>query len=120
VLRRALSIAFALAVIGIGPSAHVAAVVRTEWSAQATSVQSDLITLVNSYRADHGLQPVSPHGALTAAATWMASDMPAKNYIRHLSSDGRSPTQRMSAFGYPAASTYTGEDLGAGYETPAR
>lgn len=47
----------------------------------------------------------------------MAGDMAAKNYVGHVSSDGRSPTQRMSAFGYPATSTYTGEDLGAGYGT---
>src|SRR6266576_1637815 len=54
-------------------------------------------------------------GALTAAAGWMAGDMASRNYLGHVSSDGRSPTQRMSAFGYPAPSMYTGEDLGAGY-----
>jgi hypothetical protein len=47
----------------------------------------------------------------------MAADMAAKNYMTHVSSDGRSPTQRMSGFGYPATSMYTGEDLGAGYGT---
>jgi hypothetical protein len=79
----------------------------------SASAQSDLVALINAYRANNGLQQVSPNGAWTAAAAWMA----AKNYLAHVSSDGRSPAQRMSAFGYPATSMYTGEDLGAGYGT---
>jgi hypothetical protein len=80
-----------------------------------TSAQSDLIALINGYRASHGVQQLSANSALTNAAAWMAADMAAKNYMSHTSSDGRSPTQRMIAFGYPAGSLYTGEDLGAGY-----
>jgi len=117
VLRRALTIAFAVAAIALGCSAPALAATRIERSAQSASAQSDLISLINAYRSSHGLQQVSPNGALVAAATWMAGDMAAKNYIGHVSSDGRSPTQRMSAFGYPATSMYTGEDLGAGYGT---
>src|SRR5437870_9266922 len=75
------------------------------------------MSLINAYRSSNGLQQVFSNGGLTAAATWMASDMAAKNYIGHVSSDGRSPTQRMSAFGYPAPSMYTGEDLAAGFGT---
>jgi hypothetical protein len=94
-----------------------AAATRVERGLGSASAQSDLIALINAYRASNGLQAVSANGALTAAAVWMAGDMAAKNYIGHVSSDGRSPTQRMSAFGYPAPSMYTGEDLGAGYAT---
>jgi len=116
-LRRALTLAFAITAIALGSSASAAAVTTIERSIQSASAQGDLIVLVNAYRANAGLQAVSANGALTAAAGWMAGDMASRNYIGHVSSDGRSPTQRMSAFGYPAASMYTGEDLGAGFGT---
>jgi uncharacterized protein YkwD len=114
-LRRALTIACAIGAIVVGTAVPAAAAGALERSIQTASAQTDLIALINSYRASNGLQAVSSNGALTAAAAWMAADMAAKNYIGHFSSDGRSPTQRMSAFGYPATSMYTGENLGAGY-----
>src|SRR5213594_4146385 len=114
-LRRALTIAFAIALIALGSSASAVAATSIERNPQSAGAQSDLIASINAYRSANGLQQVSANGALTAAATWMAGDMAAKGYIGHVSSDGRSPTQRMSAFGYPATSMYIGEDLGAGY-----
>jgi uncharacterized protein YkwD len=116
-LRRALATLFAVAAIAIGSSASAEAVTSVERSLESATVQSDLVALINAYRTSNGLQAVSPNGALTSAAGWMAGDMAARNYIGHVSSDGRWPTQRMSAFGYPATSMYTGEDLGAGYGT---
>ncbi|MDQ2915445.1 MAG: CAP domain-containing protein [Chloroflexota bacterium] len=116
-LRGALTFAFAIVVIAVGSSAPAAAVRSLEHGSETASAESDLIAMINAYRARNGLQAVSPNGALAAAAAWMAGDMAAKNYIGHVSSDGRSPTQRMSAFGYPATSMYTGEDLGAGHGT---
>jgi len=117
VLRRALTLALALAALGIASTIPAAAATRVERGYESASTQSDLIALVNEYRANNGLQAVSANGALAGAAAWMAGDMAAKNYIGHVSSDGRSPTQRMAAFGYPATSMYTGEDLGAGFGT---
>jgi uncharacterized protein YkwD len=114
-LRRALPIAFALVANLVVSSGVAAAAMPMERGHQSASAQSDLVTLINAYRADNGVQTVSSNGALAAAATWMAGDMAARNYIAHISSDGRSPTQRISAFGYPATSMYTGENLGAGY-----
>jgi uncharacterized protein YkwD len=116
-LRRALVIAFAVAGITVASAISADAVTVVATSRQAASSQSDLIALINAYRTGNGLQAVSPNGGLTAAAGWMAGDMAARNYIGHVSSDGRSPTQRMAAFGYPATSMYTGEDLGAGFAT---
>lgn len=116
-LRRALTIAFAVAALSMGDAASAGAAITIERGAQSTGVEYDLITLINAYRSANALQLVSPNGALFSAATWMASDIAAKNYIGHVSSDGRSQTQRMSAFGYPASWMYTGEDLGAGYGT---
>jgi uncharacterized protein YkwD len=117
VLRRALTLVLAVAVIAIGAGTPAAAASRIERGRASAGAQSDLVALVNAYRAANGLQAVSLNGALTAAAAWMAGDMAAKNYIGHVSSDGRSATQRMSAFGYPAGSMFTGENLGAGYGT---
>lgn len=114
-LRSAVTLGFAVAAVALGSSAPAAAVTTVDRTIETTSAQSDLIALINGYRASHGVQQLSANGALTNAAAWMAADMAAKNYISHISSDGRSPTQRMSAFGYPAGSLYTGEDLGAGY-----
>src|SRR5207244_1006226 len=94
-LRRALIFTFAAAIITIGSSSSAAAVTHVERSAQGATAQSDIVALVNAYRANNELQAVSQNGALTAAAAWMAGDMAAKNYIGHVSSDGRSPTQRM-------------------------
>src|SRR2546421_8360722 len=116
-LRPALTIAFAIAAVGFFASIPAAAATHVQRGQESATAQSDLIALVNAYRASNGLQSVSANGALTAAAAWMAGDMAAKNYIGHVSSDGRSPTQRMTPFGYPATSMYTGEDLGAGNAT---
>jgi uncharacterized protein YkwD len=118
-LRRGLAIAFTVAAIAIGSSGSAAAVSSVERRIWNATAQSDLAALINAYRTSHGLRAVSSDGTLAAAATWMAGDMAARNYMGHVSSDGRSPTQRMSAFGYPATSMYTGEDLGAGYGTPS-
>jgi len=115
--RRALTLLLAVWALGLSFSSASSAATRIDRGALSLSTQSDLIALVNAYRVNNGLQVVYASGALTAAAAWMAGDMAAKNYIAHVSTDGRSPTQRMSAFGYPATSMYTGEDLGAGYAT---
>ncbi len=114
-LRRALTIAFVATAIVVGSSTSADAVTRVERSTASATAQGDLLALVNAYRTDNGLQAVSQNGALASAAAWMAGDMALRNYIGHVSSDGRSPTQRMSAFGYPATAMYTGENLGAGY-----
>jgi uncharacterized protein YkwD len=115
--RRALILALGVAALAIGSSGPARAATHVDHPNTGAGAQSELIVLVNAYRANNGLQAVSSNSALTAAAEWMAGDMAAKNYIGHVSSDGRSPTQRMSAFGYPASSMYTGEDLAAGYGT---
>ena len=116
-LCRALVTLLAVAVVVIGSAPSAAAVTSVDRSLQDAAAQNDLLALINAYRADNGLQTVSPNGALASAAAWMAGDMAARNYFGHVSSDGRSPTQRMSAFGYPATFMYTGEDLAAGYGT---
>ncbi|MDP9264823.1 MAG: CAP domain-containing protein, partial [Chloroflexota bacterium] len=96
-------------------AAPAAATIVPTGPASAASAQSDLQVLVNQYRAANGLQTVSLNGALSSSASWMAADMAAKNYFSHTSSDGLSPAQRMAGAGYPAYTSYTGEDLAAGF-----
>jgi len=82
--------------------------------------ESDLLSQVNSFRASRGLSTLVVSDALTLAAKWMVTDMSVNNYFQHTSLDGRSPTQRMADAGYPAFSTYAGEDLAAGYTSAAQ
>ena len=77
--------------------------------------ENDLHRVVNEFRAARGLPTLAVSDTLTFAAKWMATDMATKNYFSHTSLDGRSPSQRMADAGYPARSTWTGEDLAAGY-----
>lgn len=114
-LRRTLATSLVATALSFAPAPAQAVTFADELSPARSSAQGDLIALINGYRAANGLQQVSVNGALTYAAAWMANDMASKDYLAHVSSDGRSPTQRMSAFGYPATSMYTGENLAAGY-----
>lgn len=105
--------------ISFGLSGRAAAVTPDGSASGRSSGQSDLVSLVNGYRAANGLGPVGVNGSLAAAATWMANDLATKNYFSHTSSDGRSPQQRMAAFGYPAYALYTGENIAAGQASAA-
>src|SRR5690242_429714 len=88
-------------------------------AATLDSGESDLLSQVNSFRASRGLSTLMVSDSLTVAAKWMATDMAVNNYFSHTSLDGRSPTQRMADAGYPAFSTWAGEDLAAGYTSAA-
>jgi hypothetical protein len=89
-------------------------------AATLDSGESDLLAQVNSFRASRGLSTLVVSDSLTLAAKWMATDMAVHNYFAHTSLDGRSPTQRMADAGYPAFSTWAGEDLAAGYAGAAQ
>src|SRR5690242_21045623 len=89
-------------------------------AATLDSGESDLLSQVNSFRASRGLSTLMVSDSLTVAAKWMATDMAVNNYFSHTSLDGRSPTQRMADAGYPAFSTWAGEDLAAGYTSAAQ
>ncbi len=72
-----------------------------------------LLSLLNAYRAQHGLGRLRLSLALTQASDWMSSDLAARNYFSHTDRAGRSPFSRMKAFGYDY-NTYSGENLAAG------
>lgn len=88
-------------------------------AAAATLDQGEnaLLAAVNSFRSGRGLPSLVASDTLTYAAKWMATDMAVNSYFSHTSLDGRSPTQRMADFGYPAFATWAGEDLAAGYSS---
>lgn len=88
-------------------------------AATLDSGENDLLAQVNSFRSARGLPRLAVSDSLTMAAKWMATDMAVNNYFQHTSLDGRSPTQRMADAGYPAFSTWAGEDLAAGYTAAA-
>src|SRR5260370_7186864 len=89
-------------------------------AATLDSGEFDLLAQVNSLRASRGLSTLVVSDSLTLAAKWMATDMSVNNYFAHTSLDGRSPTQRMADAGYPAFTTWSGEDLAAGYTSAAQ
>lgn len=86
-------------------------------SAAATldAQESDLLAVVNNFRATRGLARLALSDTLTFAAKWMATDMAVYNYFSHTSRDGRAPVQRMTGAGYPGSQTYTGENIAGGY-----
>ena len=73
------------------------------------------LALINSYRADNGLGPLSLNSQLDSDAVWMSQDMAAHNYFSHSDSLGRDPFQRMADFGY-TYNTWRGENLAAGVQ----
>jgi uncharacterized protein YkwD len=102
-------LAFAVLFATVGP------LVRSADGATLDAAEWDLQTQVNSFRAARGLSTLVISDTLTAAAKWMATDMSVNDYFGHMSLDGRSPSQRMADAGYPATTTWTGEDLAAGF-----
>ena len=70
------------------------------------------LDLLNSYRAQNGVGPLTPVRTLTDAAKWMANDLATRpdKVFDHTDSLGRDPFQRMADFGYNF-NTYKGENL---------
>jgi|GEM_PF-584223 len=79
--------------------------------------ETALLVLINGYRLEHGLTPLEVSPTLSAAARWMSEDMAVHNRLSHTDSLGRSPAERMAAFGYTQASLW-GEIIRGGSGTP--
>jgi uncharacterized protein YkwD len=114
---RAIVSAVVAAILG---TALMGTIAQPAEAATLDSYESDLVTQVNQFRAGKGLATLRVSDTLTTAAKWMSTDMAARDYFSHTSLDGRSPTKRMADAGYPAYSTWTGEDLAAGYTSAAQ
>lgn len=75
------------------------------------SEEQQFLVLINQYRQQNGLAPLTISTNLNRAAAWMVEDMATKGYFSHTDSLGRSPFQRAIDCGYP---TGAGENLAAG------
>jgi len=84
----------------------------------ASAQEIDLLRLINTYRQENGLAPLSLSMPLGSAAQMKASDMASRNYIAHVSPSGEGPRELLNGVGYPANTAY-GENLAAGSESGA-
>jgi uncharacterized protein YkwD/plastocyanin len=74
----------------------------------------EFLRLVNAYRVQNGLSPVTISPTLNPAAERHAKDMVQGNFLDHTGSDGSSPAQRAHDAGYPTDAAIS-ENLASGY-----
>lgn len=86
----------------------------TETNVALNAEEEAFVELINDYRQENGLQPLTVIQTLHDAALWMSQDMGQEAYFSHTDSLGRSPWTRMADFGY-GYSTWKGENIAAGY-----
>jgi uncharacterized protein YkwD len=79
----------------------------------ATVDPAQAAVMISTYRAGHGLPPVTLDPTLMAVATDHARKMAASNQLAHVLPGEGSFPQRMAAHGYDAA--IAAENIGAGY-----
>ncbi|NJN88678.1 MAG: CAP domain-containing protein [Leptolyngbyaceae cyanobacterium SL_7_1] len=82
----------------------------------ATSFESQVLQLTNTFRQQNGLTPLSYNAKLAAAAESHSQNMALQDFFSHTGSNGSSPFDRMQAAGYNFSSA--AENIGAGYATP--
>jgi uncharacterized protein YkwD len=84
-------------------------------------IEQGMIALVNSYRAQHGLAPLTANTALMRAARAHSRDMVENNYFDHTSLDGEQFSRRLIRFGYrwQSAGEAIGEASGLGSPSAA-
>ncbi|MDQ3411158.1 MAG: CAP domain-containing protein, partial [Chloroflexota bacterium] len=75
------------------------------------------LALINDYRGQQGLAPLSLHPALGDAAKFHSQDMAENNYFEHTAPNGTNFDQNITNFGYTG--TTRGENIAAGTETAA-
>ncbi len=125
--RRALTSFAVLIVVSLHAPAPSAAapvgdcVAGAGWPAPVPAAAADVVARVNTHRADRGLVSLAISPTLTAAAAWKARHMAHYGYMQHddpAPPVQRTPFERMHACGYPEQAL-AGENIAAGYETPA-
>ncbi len=123
--RRRLRIAFLL-IVALGFLAAVRwAAPRTlagpncSGDASIDTGEAEFLGLINDYRQQNGLSPLTLSDTLNRAAAWKSSDMGANGYFDHDdTSIGRTWMQRLRDCGY-TSNTWIGENIAAGNETAA-
>jgi uncharacterized protein YkwD len=95
--------------------ADPAAVVSAQSGYAPDGEEAAFVDLINGYRADLGLGPLSPSYDLGAAADYHSTDMATNNYFDHYLFDGTDPGTNIRNFGF-TGSAY-GENIAAGMAT---
>jgi uncharacterized protein YkwD len=72
-----------------------------------------MFRLINEYRHENGIAPLSSSESLRRMASWMSKDMATKNYLDHTDSLGRDPYQRAAQCG----TAYGAENIGNGSQS---
>ncbi len=94
---------------GVAPTASLPGCTVLDLSVDAE--EHAFLDIINGYRAENGLQPLTLSANLNRAATWMATDMATNNRFGHIDSVDRGPFERTVDCGYPVPA---GENLAAG------
>ncbi|WP_100372851.1 SafA/ExsA family spore coat assembly protein [Bacillus sp. FJAT-45037] len=76
------------------------------------SMEEEVVSLVNTERAKHGLQPLQSNWELSRVARYKSEDMRDKNYFSHTSPTYGSPHQMIRNFGISYRAS--GENIAAG------
>lgn len=88
---------------------------------QEDSEEKKLFKMVNDYRQNHNLPPLTEIDSLDRSAAWQTQDMVKNNSFEHQDSAGRMPPARAKDCGYTEAYSQVLENihagLGAGSET---
>ena len=84
-------------------------------STSVTSVENQVVALVNQIRAQNGLSTLKENWQLSRVARYKSQDMADRNYFSHTSPTYGSPFQMMQQFGISYRSA--GENIAKGYST---
>lgn len=97
---------------------------RASATVSYSAQEIEIVRLINEYRMSYGLDPVLVSDVLSDSAEKHSGDMAKYGFFSHYTAasdwfnvDSR-PADRMVACGYPSG-TWTGENIAAGYDTPA-
>jgi uncharacterized protein YkwD len=116
---RATGLALAMAALVVGATFGITATTHSASALSNCTVadnsfdaeESAFLGLINNYRAQNGLAALALSTNLNRSSSWLAVDMPTKNYFSHTDSLGRAPSARAEDCGYPSGA---GENIAAG------
>lgn len=90
---------------------------RTELcKADIESEKAAFLSLINQYRQQNGLKPLSLSSTLSTAAQLHSEDMANRNYFSHTTPEGKTFVDRIIGAGYTHF-TCLGENIAAGFST---
>jgi len=83
-----------------------------------TTVEQQLVDLINDIRADSGRESLDIDRRLIVSSRRHANDMAVNDFLSHIGSDGSTYIERIGDAGYPVTSVPLGEMVGAAYTSP--